>query len=55
MESCGVILMCDDPSSQLLAEQLKHLNTLYKARMDAFVGWVAFSTHHFFWSSSDGK
>jgi len=33
--------MCDDPSSQLLAEQLKHLNTLYKARMDAFVGWAA--------------
>jgi len=28
-------MMENDPSSQLLAEQLKHLNTLYKARMDA--------------------
>jgi hypothetical protein len=38
--------MENDPSSQLLAEQLKHLNTLYKALMNAPVGWVAFSTHH---------
>jgi hypothetical protein len=35
--------MENDPSSQLLAEQLKHLNTLYKALMNAPVGWVAFS------------
>ena len=27
--------MDGDQSSQLLAEQLKHLNTLYKARIDA--------------------
>ena len=27
--------MENDPSTQLLTEQLKHLNTLYKARMDA--------------------
>jgi hypothetical protein len=27
--------MDNDQSSQLLAEQLKHLNTLYKARFDA--------------------
>jgi len=27
--------MENDPTSQLLTEQLKHLNTLYKARIDA--------------------
>lgn len=27
--------MDGDPASQLLTEQLKHLNTLYKARIDA--------------------
>jgi hypothetical protein len=43
MEPCGDVLMENDPSSQLLAEQLKHLNTLYKALMNAPVGWVAFS------------
>ena len=35
MESFGLILMDNDQSSQLLAEQLKHINTLYKARFDA--------------------
>ena len=27
--------MDEDPAAQLLTEQLKHLNTLYKARIDA--------------------
>jgi len=35
MESLGVLLVDPDQTSQLLTEQLKHLNTLYKARFDA--------------------
>jgi hypothetical protein len=60
--------MENDPSSQLLAEQLKHLNTLYKARMDAleeklkhtkeispFGPTINLMIFLIFWSSSDGK